>query len=210
MEHIQPWSGPGDLSESPSPQGSAGAVEGQSGPREVTACAGAALRVGGCLLKVPGMSRTETTLFKHVQTSDEPETSGRKQPWRIVSCRTHEDCPREHLGVGFQGGCGPQAGRDPACSCPQPRWATEASASRGPSAPGPRDHVGGSGQDGEEQESQGWWPARVLGNSVPPSLQGSPQGGPRHPSCDWRWLWFCRAPGCPQDHCSEGGCLTAD
>lgn len=91
----------------PEPQGSAEAVEGQCGPREATACAGAALRVGGCLLKVPGVSLTQTTLFKRVQTcSDKPESSGRKQPWRIMSCRTHRDRPKERLGVGFLGECG--------------------------------------------------------------------------------------------------------
>lgn len=65
------------------------------------------LRVGGCLLKVPGTSPTQTTPFKHVQVcSDEPESSGRKQLWHTVSCRSHGDCPKERLGVGFLGGCG--------------------------------------------------------------------------------------------------------
>ena len=103
-------------------------------------------------------------------------------------------------------GVGPQAGRDPTRSCPQPRWATEATASIGPPAPSPRGRVGGSRRGcGEEQESQGGRLARVQGNSVPLSPHGSPQGGPQHPSCDPRWLRFCRAPGDPQSHRSEEG-----
>ena len=103
-------------------------------------------------------------------------------------------------------GVGPQAGRDPARSCPQPRWAIEATASRGPLAPSPRGRVGGSQQGrGEEQDSQGGRLARVQGSSVPPFPHGSLQDGPQHPSCDPQWLQFCRAPGGPQGHCSEEG-----
>lgn len=90
-------------------------------------------------------------------------------------------------------GAGPQAGRDPARSCPQPGWATEASASRGPPAPGP----GATWRVGAARGRAGK-PGLVArpgaGERVPPSLHGSPQGGPRHPSCDRPWLWFCRAP----------------
>lgn len=111
-----------DLSGSLSPQGSAEAVEGQSGPREVTACAGAALRVGGCLLKVPGMSLTQTTLFKRVQMcSDKPESSGRKQRGASCLAGLTETVPRSVSVWASWVSVGPQAGRDQARSCPQPR-----------------------------------------------------------------------------------------
>lgn len=64
-------------------------------------------------------------------------------------------------------GVGPQAGRDPARPCPQPRWATQASASRGLPAPGSRDHVGGSGQDGRSRKARAGGPPRCWGTACP-------------------------------------------